>query len=254
MTGEMPDDETDAACIGTAVHAGFEAAARAPSALLPHQIDLIAQTEFTRLMALPGFGWKKYKEARARDLIRDCCNVFYDELYHTLGPVLIEQGFGPLVIYEDETRIIRIKGSIDLFDEYRGGCDYKTDGDGRKFRRGFGGKAWELDRWAIQPTVYCEALRQLGYYEGNGPWPFTYFAFDLSGRDVELVESAVWRRPEDVDWLRQKTLAYAKLVEADVTPWPKQDNHALCSPKWCPNWDNCKGAAYTEVEWPLRGV
>lgn len=257
MTGEMPDVETDAACIGTAVHGGIEIAELSlmkGDVLPPDLIEHVAQAEFTRLMNLPNFEWKKYKEAKARLAIHGAIEVFYDELYHRIQPLAVEKGFGPLVIYEDSERVIQITGTIDLFDLGFGAADYKTDGDGRKYRRGFGGKAWELDRWAIQPKVYCEALRQMGYLDNQGPWPFTYLVFDISKpTGVELVDPTVWVRPEDIDWLRQKTLAYAKLVEGDVTPWPKQDNHALCSPAWCPNWDNCKGADYSQVEWPLRG-
>ena len=254
MSGEMPDQESDAACLGTAVHFGIERALRSEFALDPYTIEELGQQHFSELIALPEFEWIKYKEERAREYISACLFLFYEDIYHTLAPVLLEQGFGPFVIHEDDERVIQVTGSIDLFDQYRGACDWKTDGDGRKFRRGFGGKAWELDRWAIQPTVYVHALRELGYYTGDGPWPFTYLGFDISGKpaDVELVETPVMRQRADSLWLVEKTLAYAKLVEADIKPWPKHDNHALCSPKWCPHWGNCKGAAYSDVKWPLK--
>jgi hypothetical protein len=119
------------------------------------------------------------------------------------------------------------------------------------YKSGFGGKAWEKERWAIQPTVYTYALHHLGYLEGDGPWPFTYFAFAKDGRNYELQELTVYRHQGDFAWLIDKCLSHAQLVEAQLTTWPKNDNHALCSPTWCPAWSVCKGRFYTE-DWPKK--
>lgn len=255
MAGEMPRVETDAAATGTACHAGFEAAGRAlligDSLTLP-AITAIAQADFTRIMCDPSFAWMKYTEKACRAYIERACETFYDELYHRLEPELVEFGFGPLVVHEDAQRVIQITGTCDLFDTGFGAADYKTTDRGRKYERGRGGEAWKLDRWAIQPTTYTEALRQLGYLPHEGPWPFTFFVFEL-GSEVRLIEQTVWRTPADVAWMVDKLTSYAELVEADIRVWPKQDNHELCSPKWCPRWDACKGAHYPEGSWPLRG-
>ena len=46
---------------------------------------------------------------------------------------------------------------------------------------------------------------------------------------------------EHYDWLRTKCTDIARLIEVGMESWPKNDNHALCSEKWCPAWANCKG-------------
>lgn len=254
MAGLMPDDESDAAGLGTAVHAGIEHGLKAKldgQWVTVEEMDEVAQAEFTRIMALPGFRFVKYKEKGCRDQIRKCLEVFDAELYERIDPYFLELGFGPIVIHEDDKRVIRITGTIDLIDHVLGMADWKTDGQGTKFKRGFGGKAWEIDRWGMQPTVYAAACRALGLIDIDGPWTFTYFAFAL-GADVELVETTVLRQPADIDWLVQKCISYCELVEADLEVWPKNDNQALCSDKWCLAWDTCKGASYVEVEWPLK--
>lgn len=254
MAGEIPPDESDAAALGTACHAGFEAAARsllAGDPLTLPAIEEIAQDEFTRVTQQPWFRWAKYSEESCRAHISRVVELFYDELYHQLDPIVVEWGFGPLVVHEDESRVIQIAGTVDLHDAGFGPCDYKTTEHGRTYRRGFGGDAWQLDRWAIQPTVYVEALRQAGHVDPEGPWRFTYFGFEL-GKEPALHVTSVWRTPADLRWMRDKLVSYAVLAEAGIPVWPKQDNHALCSPKWCLHWGNCKGAHYGDW-WPLRG-
>jgi hypothetical protein len=254
MAGLMPDEETDAACLGTSVHAGIEHAVRAlmeGQYVTLEEIVAVAMLEWERLMALPAFQWKKYTDPGARRLIEACLVVFYGQVYDRLEPQHCELPFGPITIHEDDERVIEITGTIDYVDRLMGACDWKTDGQGNKFKRGWGGKAWELDRWGVQPTTYVTALRAMGLIDPQGPWPFTYFAFAL-GANVELVETTVLRQAADIDWLARKCLSYCKMVEADLDVWPKNDNHALCSEKWCPAWGQCKGASYEDVAWPLR--
>lgn len=255
MAGQMPRIEKDATCIGTAVHAGIEAANIALKTglpLMPSDIIEIALAEFVSLSELIEFRWEKYNPKKAEYLIKRSCELFWEELYHTLRPVLVEHDFGPFVVYEDEHRIVRIKGTLDMYDANEGGIDWKTSGDSRKYMRGFGGDAWKLDRWEVQPTFYCEALRQLGYYGNDGPWPFTYHAFDFGSAEPKLVTCKVARRPQDVHWAVERLKSYVEMIERDVTLWPKQDNHALCSPKWCDWWQFCKGESYIDVPWPFK--
>lgn len=256
MAGVMPPDESDAAGLGTAVHAGIEFALKAKLDghwVTVDEMDAVGQAEFTRIMGLDGFRFVKYKEVGCRRQIRLCLEVFDRELYERIDPIHLELGFSNLVIHEDERRVVRISGTMDLFDRKLGMADWKTDGQGTKFRRGFGGKAWEIDRWGPQPTVYLAACIALGLVDADPTaiHPFTFFAFAL-GAEVELVELTVLRTQADVKWLIEKLLSYCELVEADHAVWPKQDNHALCSPTWCLAWDTCKGSHYEAIEWPLK--
>lgn len=258
MTGQLPRVETDAAALGTAAHYGIEIALHASQSetgpLSPDEIAAHMIEEFERIAALPNFVWSKdYKRVQVHRYLTNIAQAFYDEWYVTLDPIGIEIGFDNLVIHEDADRIIQIQGTIDLLDNVLGACDWKTAGDARKFQRGFGGKGWELDRWGIQPTVYIQALLLLGLLDPDlDAWNFTYLAFALGGKtkgEVTPQTLTVVRHQGDLDWLVDKCVAYSKLVEAEITTWPKQDNHALCSPTWCPAFSTCKGTHYTDT-WP----
>lgn len=254
MVGEMPRIETDAACLGTAAHWGIEWAFAQLAESGPPTPDEIADvmiTEFERLSELPNFEWKKYKRPAVHAYLRSVATCFFEEIFAELDPIGIEIPFDQLTIYEDAERIIKINGTIDLFDRNLGAADWKTAGDARKFARGFGGEAWKLDRWGIQPTVYVQALLLLGYLDEEAyDWPFTYLAFALGSRyEVELQQTTVRRHRGDLAWLSDKCLSYALLIEAEVSEWPKQDNSALCSELWCPAWNQCKGEHYA-VGWP----
>lgn len=253
LTGQMPRIETDAAALGTAAHygfeCGFEALADGRGPLDPDELYALMVQEFDRIAAMPNFEWKKYKRSKVLVLLDKIAHRFHSDIYADIVPLGIEIPFDHIVIYEDDERIIEIQGTIDLLDQNIGAADWKTAGDARKFARGKGGEAWKLDRWGVQPTVYIAALLAMGLLDPEqDEWPFTYFAFALS-KDVELVQTTVTRHQGDIDWLADRCVAYARLVEAEVSPWPKQDNHALCSEAWCPAWSMCKGAHYAEG-WP----
>lgn len=257
MTGDMPKVETDAAGLGTAAHWGMECAmhhlANEGEPLMPTAIHALMVEEFDRISALPNFEWKKYTKQRVYTLLAAVAEAFYFEIYADLEPIGIEIPFHHLTIYEDRERVIQINGTIDLLDKNIGAADWKTAGDARKFARGFGGEGWKLDRWGIQPTVYVQALLLLGLLDPDqDEWPFTYLAFALGNptvTEVTFQRLTVTRHRGDLDWLVDRCLSYAHLIEAEVTEWPKQDNHALCSEVWCPAWNMCKGEHYAEG-WP----
>ena len=100
---------------------------------------------------------------------------------------------------------------------------------------------WEKKRWDIQSTVYAFAAIQTGMIEPE-PDGSTNFEFVVMHEDgVQRLVLA--RGPEHFAWLKSKVEALVLLIEAGLHTWPKQDNHALCSPKWCSAWDFCKGAS-----------
>lgn len=255
MTGQMPRIETDAAALGTAAHYGIEAGlhhlADQGEPLLPHELHELMVQEFDRIAELPNFEWRKYKRPKVVAYLESVAEVFYNEAYAEMRPVGIEIPFDNIVIYEDDERVIQLQGTIDLLDEQLGAADWKTAGDARKFARGFGGEGWKLDRWGIQPTVYIQALLTMGLLDPDQEsWPFTFLAFHLGARETAVLQRlTVDRHRGDLAWLVDKCLSWAHLIEAEVAPWPKQDNHALCSELWCDAWASCKGQHYA-VGWP----
>lgn len=248
INGELDRWETDAASMGTAMHEGIEA--NLGDMMLGDDMSLgitteIAQQTFSEQMALPNFKWIQTDETKARVIVSRVVRTWYENMRPDLTPEALEIPFHGLVIYEDEHRVIRINGTMDYLDSVMGLGDWKTSN--RKW------DAWEKERWSIQATVYTLASRLLGIEHAQGDYvPFTYYVMLKDGK-LPFQRIKVVRHAGDWRWLVDKCVAISKLIEADLDVWPKNDNHALCSPKWCPAWSSCKGSHYTE-DWPRPTV
>jgi len=135
---------------------------------------------------------------------------------------------------------VRIEGRIDAVEQpsrsSRGIVwDWKTSG--RQY------ETWEHQRWGIQPSFYTLA---------TGIRDFHYLVFIkrvTQEPEVQIVK--VTRSEAHWNWLVQQLLAatsYVLSVGFD-RPWLTNDHSALCSPKWCPNWDGCKGVHLGPDPW-----
>lgn len=252
LAGPSPD--SDATGMGTAMHSAIEASLlelmEYGSAMGPQAMTEMALREFSELALGDGFKWNKYKPWEVDRFLEQFSGVWTAKVLPRLEPIAMEIPFGPLVIHQDDQRVIQLKGTIDYQDANFGLVDWKSDGGGgRKYSTGKGGEAWKLKRWGIQPTVYTWAMHQL---EPEMLHPFTYFAF-VAGPQVELVELTVTRHAGDWSWLREQCLTYALLIEARLPTWPRNDTHALCSALWCDHWSECKGAHY-QPGWPATSA
>lgn len=135
---------------------------------------------------------------------------------------------------------IYLSGTSDMIVEDDRVVDWKSSG--RSYKR------WEKQRWAVQPTVYTYAAQ----YEGlvtpkNGVVEFDYWVFLRDGGGHEKV--TVSRGPGQWLWLEQRVIQMVDMLEAKLDRWPMNDSHALCSPKWCPVWDLCKGQHVDANNW-----
>lgn len=257
MTGTMPKVDNDASEVGTACHAGFELCLEGilydGVAYGLSTAQEAAQMELTELLKSPHWRYIKFTdEADVRWFVDTVVATWYRETLPKLRPLKLEHTFGPLVIYEDDVRVVEVKGTIDYLDERFGIVDWKTGS--RKHEK------WEKERWAIQPTVYTWAAVKEGLVvpNGEGLVPFSYEVFWRKSKHViEYQPYKVWRHAGDWAFLQEKALTLAKLIEAAypaagpavLERWPMADNHALCSEAWCPAWSLCKGRYYN-VGWP----
>lgn len=250
LTGAMPRIETDAAALGTGMHLGFEEALIARDAgdyMTIAEIADVMTAEYQRIKALPNFeAAKGYRDDTVARKHLQIATHWFHTYYASLEPLAMELPFNGLAVHEDEHRVILINGTIDLIDKHLGACDWKSTGHDDAYLPGFGGKAWEKQRWAVQPTVYSLALELLGWVV---PPTFTYLVYVISGSQVQHQTLPVDRHSGDHAWLVDRLVAYSVMVEAELGVWPKQDNHALCSEAWCPAWDQCKGRHYVGG-WP----
>lgn len=227
--------ESDAAAVGTAVHAAIEhgiASWYDHNAVDAEELVEVALRELDSIPYLP-IKWQTKRGPEA--FLRVCVEAWAREVPQTLPhkPPSLEVPFRFTLIDDDE-RLVEVSGTIDSapndpHDKLR---DWKTSGRGAY-------EEWEYRRWAIQPTVYTCAWARL-QPSGTATIPFEYVVLGRHGVQRFTVE----RGPEDWAWMRAKIDAMCLLIEQQTPVWPKQDNHALCSAKWCDYWSRCKGSHY----------
>lgn len=235
--------DSDAALIGTAMHAGIER-------FLRGEIDNVGEYAYAWAMtniSEEQVRWAHHKTIyEIAELAQKCGDAWMERILpHVPLGGSTEVHFNH-ALFEYRGYEIRISGTIDyvlgheMWDWKSSGWEYK---------------AWEKQRWAIQPTVYSTAA-VLGALEGFEAFEYpTTFRYGVVYKprkkggpcDADIV--TVTRLQSDQDWLYRKLRTFTDLAMAtnlDVS-WPMIDveNH-LCSSKWCPWWSICKGAHVSE--------
>lgn len=114
-------------------------------------------------------------------------------------------------------------------------------------------RRWELQRWGRQPDVYTWAAAQAGLIAPNkdGLYDFEFKVFVRGNQPILPQTVTVQRGPNNWLWLgtivdRLVKMAMTVGVENE---WPLDDQHVLCSPKWCGFFDVCKGAVVNGETW-----
>lgn len=228
---------TDATALGEAMHYGIEATLEKHLAGDWMDSTQAVEVAHEHLASLEYDYVQMKTDATIRKHVAAGVTLWHREVYPELEPVAVEHQFRHQLVENDDF-VIDLSGTMDYVDAHTGIWDWKTSG--RAYAQ------WEKQRWAIQPTVYSWAWHVADLEAGDTEFPFTYWVY-LKSKDREHGHSQqleVSRGPSDWDWLKQKCLAIAYQIKADFSPWPKNDSHALCSPKWCDVWAECKGASY----------
>lgn len=114
-------------------------------------------------------------------------------------------------------------------------------------------KRWEYQRWGRQPDVYTWAAAQSGliFPDAQGLYDFKFKVFVRRAeiRPPQTVD--ITRSPKNWEWLGQtvdRVVNHMYNMGLE-TPWVMDDQHVLCSPKWCPFWDQCKGKFVSGESW-----
>lgn len=114
-------------------------------------------------------------------------------------------------------------------------------------------KQWECQRWGRQPDVYTWAAAESGLIvpDKNDEYHFNFQVFVRRAVPVGVQTVPVVRTSNHWAWLRTivgnvVNLAYNMGLDR---PWPLDDQHVLCSPKWCEFWSQCKGSQVSGVTW-----
>ena len=135
-----------------------------------------------------------------------------------------------------ETIPVFLAGTSDLVANNRV-YDWKTAGSEYK--------QWELQRWGRQPDVYTWAAAQAGLVtpDRDGLYYFDFKVF-VRRQEIRLPDTVTVKRSANHwAWLevivtRLVNMYYQVGLE---TGWPLDDQHVLCSPKFCSFWSECKG-------------
>jgi len=241
---------TDATLLGTTIHSVIEHAIQVRmetgTCLLPSALREHFNIEWGRnLDDNPDMRWVKRKPTSALLYGEQVVNAFALHVLPFLDPLAYEVPFGPTIIHQDDKRVITITGTIDYVDRQMGLVDWKSGSQEYK--------QWERQRWAVQPTFYTAGWHSLtapgGKYEAvdvPDDWHYCVFVDRRPGS----VPQPQWVRVDRShygwsDWMTYQLIGIAKLLEAThaghLDEWPLRDHHALCSPKWCEHWDECKG-------------
>ena len=246
-------DETDAASVGTAMHG-----------LIEHEIEngfyktlkgaqSFACNFFADLLESYKENGSNYSRSsfgtdlKALDTLKVLVTAWFhcperDELKYEQN-LLTEWSFDvPFVTFGDVS--IRLAGTSDLVLLDRNQIwDWKSAG--RAYER------WEKQRWAIQPTVYTYAAAHEGLLV---PDEFGRFEFHnkvfVRGKTSPPQDVTVYRTKANWDWLESQIASMlAVMVALPDGPWPLNDHGALCGPKWCAFWSQCKGSFVSGETW-----
>lgn len=250
------DRNADVAELGTSAHSAIEE-------YLDGHIDLADVPAFSRMRAKErieegGIDWIDLDAQRFVDHAGYLARSWAVDLapYVPRGGLTEYQFKVPLDL-EVEGRPIFFEGTIDYVtpDITRYGLwDWKTSG--RTYHQ------WEKQRWAVQPSVYALAVNlDEALAEFNPGWPVD-FNYGVMVRNEKSTDKKPYAAPgkgqrvhirrfeSHADWIVDQTVrAVTFVLGADINkPWPAIDNHALCSEKWCPWWEKCKGSHLTRDE------
>lgn len=244
LVGEIDSGPSDATAVGTAVHAGAELMLNGGT--LGDAIEHAVAT-FDLETEDPNFRWlqTKTRDTAVGHVVLGV-QTWHNKVFPQLGtPLGVELPYR-LFLCHGGGWVAYLEGAIDFMDE-SGVWDWKTAGDDRKYKPGFGGEGWKLKRWSIQAACYTLAAYEGGFYE-TLPVPFTYAAI-TRGREDEVQFLNLDRGPADWDWLRAQVRSIVPMMQANLPTWPLNDQSALCSPKWCRAWETCKGAHLGADPW-----
>lgn len=238
---------SDATHIGTSVHRGIEhyltndSVGEAFTALDEELERLIAEEPF-RVNSTNGV-------EDMRMYSRLLFETFLDEIAsHVTKGGRCEQKFGvklfdlpeDSVLPFDAQPSVWLGGTIDYIDPNGVVWDWKTAA--RKYSQG------EKQRQSIQATAYAIACVENGWSPGY-PVEFKYGVMTRAKKSVGQVVPIV-RTQQHVDWFKHQ-------VQSVVEPmmsigfeknWMANDQHGLCSEKWCPYWSICKGSRLSDQD------
>jgi hypothetical protein len=233
----------DSAAMGTAVHAGIEAVMR--GVIDPKDAHHVSVKKLDQLRD-EGIKVTNTDPSTWEDLVRSMTNAWVSGIYPEvpLGGVSerkFEYNSGAVVGgYE-----LWFEGTMDYSHE-SGLWDWKTAA--RKY------SLLEKQTQSIQASVYAGHALSEGRVDEDGTVSFTFGVMIRTMKgDSQLVR--IKRNSAHVMWVTEqaKTLVGSALALRSQDgswnrSWLKNDQHFLCSDRWCPWWSVCKGVFIQDTD------
>lgn len=241
--------DTEATALGTSLHAGMAAALAGeldnPKGILDLAVETFDGIEKTYVDDDRDgcIRWLKQWTGMLRE-VPDFMEAYRasDAMIETTFDIRVDvrQEEGESSLAQSWTEM-RWSGTWDLLLPHKHMKDWKTAG--RAYQ------AWERQRWAVQPTFYTEAARQMGLLPEESEFRYVVFQ-KRKDKPVQVVP--VYRTVAFTDHMVATLWRIVDLHDALPNgPWPINDQHALCSEKFCPYWGECKGR-YVPVDFGKR--
>lgn len=243
----MPEWRTgsDATHIGTAVHRGIE-----------HHLGggdncgAVALEELERLIVEEPF---RVNSTNGVEHMREYVASLMDTFFSDIAPHVeiggrVEQTFG-VKLYDmpEDTSVpfdcqqsVWLGGTIDYIEPNGVIWDWKTAA--RKYSQG------EKQRQSIQASAYVLACVENGWTT-DFPVRFNYGVMTRTSKSVGQIVPVV-RTKQHVDWFKHQVQSVVQscLSLGLDNQWIVNDQHGLCSEKWCPYWSICKGSRLSDID------
>jgi hypothetical protein len=234
---------SDATAIGTAVHSAIEGYLTGTVDSLGGMLEL-ARHQVDVELARPGI--KMTDISSDMDKMYSCVDSMVTAWWVDIRPSVTPGG---LVEYKFKTPLVEpLDGSPSLWLE--GTMDYVApDGtiwDWKTASRVYYAK--EKQKQSHQATCYVAAARELGIVSVDDQ-P-TLFRFGVMVRQItpkaQIVTVA--RDASHVAWLKRQvnSVTSTALGLSLSNDWAMNDQHNLCSSKWCDYWTMCKGVHWSD--------
>ena len=234
--------ENDSAMMGTACHAGIEAVLRdeiSPLSIGEYSIssfraaetDLLNQNKKINITNTEPRNWDKHIASMSDAWVRDIMPLVpkggVSEFKFSAKVADVADAIFPYELW--------FEGTMDYFHPTEI-WDWKTAA--RKYYQA------EKQNQNIQSAVYAKAATSLGLIDYDVKFNFGVMIRNASstGQIVPVVRTA-----NHGDWIveQTKTLVNNLLTISNRWPssrWLANDQHFLCSERWCPVWSMCKGS------------
>ncbi len=238
---EWDSMDSDSALIGTAAHHAIE------KSINLGVYDAIG--EIARVWMLnydKPIKWTKYNTiGELAQQAAQCAVAWRDGIKPevNLEGALTEVPFKIVLFTLPDGRTVGITGTVDLVGEKL--WDWKTGARAYNQR--------EKQKGAIQPTIYCEAAVKGGLqtdYEYHYPMTFHYGVMIRGANAAKPQTLSVRRTQAHFSFALDRIRGYVDLALnfGLDRPWPRDDDHFLCSQTWCPWWSMCKGARLPDAD------